>query len=138
MPEATDWYFDVAAQVDLPEFARGRVALVGDAGYCASPMSGQGSSLALIGAYVLAGELAATSGDRGAAFAEYIRVMRPLITTNQQLGIESSKFMTQDPDAAPSELSGSEIEAHIDNSTQSITAAANAITLKDYSAYVSA
>ena len=63
MPEATDWYFDVAAQVDLAEFARGRVALVGDAGYCASPMSGQGSSLALIGAYVLAGELAAASGD---------------------------------------------------------------------------
>ena len=138
MPEATDWYFDVAAQVDLPEFARGRVALVGDAGYCASPMSGQGSSLALIGAYVLAGELAAASGDREAAFAEYIRVMRPFITTNQQLGIESSKFMTQDPDAAPSELSGSEIESHIDNSTQSITAAANAITLKDYSAYFSA
>ena len=138
MPEATDWYFDVAAQVDLPEFARGRVALVGDAGYCASPMSGQGSSLALIGAYVLAGELAAASGDREAAFAEYIRVMRPFITTNQQLGIESSKFMTQDPEAAPAELSGSEIESHIDDSTQSITEAANAITLKDYSAYASA
>jgi 2-polyprenyl-6-methoxyphenol hydroxylase-like FAD-dependent oxidoreductase len=138
MPAATDWYFDVAAQVDLPEFARGRVALAGDAGYCASPMSGQGSSLALIGAYVLAGELAAASGDHAAAFAEYIRVMRPFITTNQQLGIESSKFMTQDPEAAPSELSGSDIESHIDTSTQSITAASKAITLKDYSAYVSA
>ena len=61
--------------------------------------------------------------------------MRPFITTNQQLGIESSKFMTQDPEAAPVELSGSEIESHIDRSTQSITEAANAITLKDYSAY---
>ena len=138
MPEATDWYFDVAAQVDLAEFARGRVALVGDAGYCASPMSGQGSSLALIGAYVLAGELAAASGDHEAAFAEYVRVMRPFITTNQQLGIESAKFMTQDPEAAPVELSGSEIESHIDRSTQSITEAANAITLKDYSAYTRA
>ncbi len=138
MPQATDWYFDVAAQVDLPAFAQGRVALVGDAGYCASPMSGQGSSLALIGAYVLAGELAAASGDRAAAFAEYIQVLRPFITTNQQLGIESSKFMTQDPEAAPADLSGSEIESHIDGSTRSITEAANAITLKDYSAYVSA
>ena len=99
MPEATDWYFDVAAQVDLAEFGRGRVASVGDAGCCASPMSGQGSSLALIGAYVLAGELAAASGDHQAALAEYDRVMRPFVTTNQQLGVESAKFMTQDPEA---------------------------------------
>ena len=46
--------------------------------------------------------------------------------------------MTQDPEAAPVELSGSEIESHIDRSTQSITEAANAITLKDYSAYTRA
>ncbi len=64
--------------------------------------------------------------------------MRPFVTTNQQLGIESAKFMTQDPEAAPVELSGSEIESHIDRSTQSITEAANAITLKDYSAYTRA
>ena len=56
MPQASDWYFDIAAQVDMTEWARGRVVLVGDAAYCASPMSGQGSSLALIGAYVLAGD----------------------------------------------------------------------------------
>jgi 2-polyprenyl-6-methoxyphenol hydroxylase-like FAD-dependent oxidoreductase len=69
MPQATDWYFDVAAQVDMPQWTRDRVAVVGDAAYCASPMSGQGSSLELIGAYVLAGELAAASGDHRAAFA---------------------------------------------------------------------
>ena len=138
MPEATDWYFDVAAQVDLAEWARDRVTLVGDAGYCASPMSGQGSSLALIGAYVLAGELAAASGDHQAAFAEYERVMRPFVTTNQQLGIQSASFMTQGAGAAPAELSGSEIESTIDRSTQRITEAANAITLKDYSASTTA
>jgi 2-polyprenyl-6-methoxyphenol hydroxylase-like FAD-dependent oxidoreductase len=83
MPQASDWYFDVAAQVEISEWARGRVVLVGDAAYCASPMSGQGSSLALIEAYVLAGELAAAGGDHQAAFAEYYRVMRPFVTVNQ-------------------------------------------------------
>jgi 2-polyprenyl-6-methoxyphenol hydroxylase-like FAD-dependent oxidoreductase len=86
-PMPADWYFDIAAQVDMADWARRRVVLVGDAAYCASPMSGQGSSLALIGAYVLAGELAAAGGDHDAAFAEYDRVIRPFIAVNQVLGI---------------------------------------------------
>lgn len=135
MPEATDWYFDVAAQVDLAQWARDRVVLVGDAAYCASPMSGQGSSLALIGAYVLAGELAAASGDHRAAFAEYDRMMRPFVTVNQQLGVQSASFMTQDPSAAPTDLSGSAIASVIDGSTRRITDAANAVALKDYSVF---
>jgi 2-polyprenyl-6-methoxyphenol hydroxylase-like FAD-dependent oxidoreductase len=135
MPQASDWYFDIAAQVDMTAWARGRVALVGDAAYCASPMSGQGSSIALIGAYVLAGELAAARGDHQAAFAEYDRVMRPFIAANQALGIRSAQFMTQDPASAPVELSGREIEAVIDRSTDRIADAANAITLKDYSVF---
>jgi len=135
MPQASDWYFDIAAQVDMAEWARGRVVLVGDAAYCASPMSGQGSSLALIGAYVLAGELAAAGGDHQTAFAVYDRVMRPFIAVNQTLGIQSAQFMTQDPANAPVELSGIEIESVIDRSTNRIADAANAITLKDYSAF---
>jgi len=135
MPQASDWYFDIAALVDMTAWARGRVALVGDAAYCASPMSGQGSSIALIGAYVLAGELAAARGDHQAAFAEYDRVMRPFIAANQALGIRSAQFMTQDPASAPVELSGREIEAVIDRSTDRIADAANAITLKDYSVF---
>ena len=134
MPEASDWYFDIAAQVDMPSWSKGRVVLAGDAGYCASPMSGRGSSLAMIGAYVLAGELAAAGGDHEAAFAEYDRLMRPFVDANQQLGIQSASFMTQDPSAATAELSGSEVEEVIDRSTQRITEASTAITLKDYSA----
>jgi 2-polyprenyl-6-methoxyphenol hydroxylase-like FAD-dependent oxidoreductase len=132
MPEATNWYFDIAAQVDLNSWARDRVVLVGDAAYCASPMSGQGSSLALVGAYVLAGELAVADGDHRAAFAAYDRLMRPFVEVNQQLGIQSACFMTQDPTSAPVDLSGSDIESVIDSSTDRITVAANAITLKDY------
>src|SRR6185295_19174045 len=136
MTGATDWYFDVAAQVDLKEWARGRVALTGDAAYCASPMSGQGSSLALIGAYVLAGELAAASGDHRTAFAEYDRLLRPFVVANQGLGIESAAFMTQDPATAPAELSANEIESVIDGSTRRIAEAANAIALKDYRTFL--
>src|SRR5262249_33947385 len=136
MPPASDWYFDIAGQIDMAAWARGRVALVGDAAYCASPMSGQGSSLALIGAYVLAGELAAASGDHEAAFVEYDHLMRPFISVNQALGIQSAQFMTQDPASAPSDLSGREIESVIDSSTDRIADAANAIALKDYSAFI--
>ena len=55
--EADDFYFDTFLQVKMPSWTSGRVALVGDAGYCASPLSGMGTSLALVGAYLLAGEL---------------------------------------------------------------------------------
>ena len=93
MPTATDWYFDKAAQINMPQWSQDRVALVGDAAYCASPMSGQGTSLALIGAYVLAGELAATSGDCLRAFAEYENAMRPFVEANQALGLRPLKIM---------------------------------------------
>ena len=132
MPDATNWYFDIAAQVAMESWSRDRVVLVGDAAYCASPMSGQGSSLALIGAYVLAGELAAASGDHRAAFSAYDRKLGPFVEINQQLGIQSAAFMTQDPSTPPAELSGSVIESVIDSSTDRIRRAANAITLKDY------
>jgi len=136
MPEATDWYFDTAAQIDMPEWTRGRVALVGDAAYCASPMSGQGSSLALIGAYVLAGELAARRDDHQAAFAEYRDVMRPYVSANQELGRQSAAFMTSGATETSTELSGDMIESVIDSTTDRIADAANAVTLKDYSAFI--
>ena len=87
--EADDFYFDAFVQVRMPAISQGRVALVGDAGYCASPLSGMGTSLALVGAYVLAGELgAADSPDVGrirTAFARYESVMRPYIDRCQDL-----------------------------------------------------
>lgn len=55
--EADDFYFDSFLQVRMPSWSSGRVTLVGDAGYCASPLSGMGTSLALVGSYLLAGEL---------------------------------------------------------------------------------
>src|SRR5262245_52023059 len=60
---AQDFYFDSVSQIRMLTWSRGRIALVGDAAYAPSLASGQGTSLALVGAYVLAGELSATRGD---------------------------------------------------------------------------
>ena len=70
MPAATDFYFDSVSQVRLDRWSSGRVALIGDAGYAAGP-GGNGTGTAVVAAYVLAGELAAASGDYRAAFARY-------------------------------------------------------------------
>lgn len=86
---ADDFYFDAFAQVHMPTISEGRVTLAGDAGYCASPLSGMGTSLALVGAYVLAGELGpAESLDTQriqTALAKYEAVMRPYIDRCQDL-----------------------------------------------------
>ncbi|MEV5276836.1 FAD-dependent monooxygenase [Streptomyces sp. NPDC051994] len=85
MREAPDFYFDSMSQVRLDRWSNGRIGLVGDAGYCPSPRSGQGTSLALVGAYVLVGELASSRGDHHAAFDRYQQVMRAYVDENQQL-----------------------------------------------------
>ena len=77
-------YFEDIGQAKLGTWSRGRVALLGDAAHCASPVSGMGTTLALAGAYVLAGELAGHDDPR-AAFARYEQVLRPLVTKAQQL-----------------------------------------------------
>ncbi len=65
------FYFDAISQLQLDTWSRGRVTLVGDAGYCPGPAVGGSTSLAVIGAYVLAGELARAGGDHVRAFAAY-------------------------------------------------------------------
>ncbi len=84
LPAAQDFYFDAMAQIRMRSWSTGRVALVGDAGYCASPLSGQGANLSLVGAYVLAGQLATAAGEHTAAFAGYEREMRPMVDACQK------------------------------------------------------
>lgn len=90
--EADDFYFDSFAQVHMDSWSSGRVTLVGDAGYCASPLSGMGTSLALVGAYALAGELGAAEGTGidaktlATAVDRYQTVMRPYVDRCQTLG----------------------------------------------------
>jgi len=141
MPTAPDFYFDVAAQISMPRWSQGRVVLVGDAGYCASPLSGQGTSLALIGAYVLAGELAAAAGAYQTAFDQYEKELRPFVMLNQALGIKSANLMKSKQrkgvltwllEQVLRFAPGRVLQFFINRSTQRIHQAANAITLKDY------
>ena len=93
MRTAPDFYFDEMSQIKMDSWARGRVALVGDAGYCCSPLSGQGTSVALLGAYVLAGELKAASQDgkvdHEAGFANYHREFSDYVKRNQWLVVDN-------------------------------------------------
>ncbi|MGW0431763.1 FAD-dependent monooxygenase [Micromonospora sp. NPDC003197] len=85
MPDAPDFYFDAICQVRVDRWWRGRVALVGDAGYCGSPLVGLGTSMSLVGAYVLAGELASSPDDHEAAFARYQDEMRDYVAAAMEL-----------------------------------------------------
>ena len=86
MDKAEDFYFDNVAQIHMSNWSRERVVLVGDAGYCGSPLSGQGTSLALVGAYVLANELHKSDGDYHQAFSRYEERLRSFVEANQALG----------------------------------------------------
>jgi len=99
MKDATDFYFDEICQIHMPTWSKGRITLVGDAAYGPSPLSGQGSSLAIVGAFVLAGELKAADGDFARAFVAYEQKMRKFVEKNQKIGriaagsmIEKSSF----------------------------------------------
>lgn len=84
MWHAPDFYLDRVTQVHVDNWSRHRTVLLGDAGYCASPMSGIGTSLALVGAYLLAGELAAADGDHRIAYAGYEQAMRGFVGRAQE------------------------------------------------------
>lgn len=86
---APDFYCDAMAQIRMDRWSKGRVALLGDAGYCPSPLSGQGTSLALVGAHVLADCLAGAPGDHRAAFVRYEERMRAFVSLNQALATEN-------------------------------------------------
>ncbi|KFE58514.1 FAD-dependent monooxygenase [Hyalangium minutum] len=84
LDDARDFYFEAIGQVKMDRWSIGRVVLTGDAAWCASPISGMGTSLALVGAYVLAGELGRHE-DHAEAFAAYERIMRPYVDQAQDV-----------------------------------------------------
>lgn len=79
-----DLYFDRVSQIRMDAWSLGRVALVGDAGFCVSLLAGQGSALAMVAAYVLAGELAKCRDRPQDALSRYEKRLRPFILAKQQ------------------------------------------------------
>jgi 2-polyprenyl-6-methoxyphenol hydroxylase-like FAD-dependent oxidoreductase len=79
-----DLYFDEVGQIKAPRWSNGRFAMTGDAAYCPTPISGKGTTLAIVGAYVLAGELSRHQRHED-AFAAYEKLMRPYVEEVQKL-----------------------------------------------------
>jgi len=79
-----DFYFDTVSQIKMDNWHKGRIALVGDAGYCPSLLSGKGSTLAMAGAYILAGELKQANGDYKTAFEQYEILFKPFMEKKQK------------------------------------------------------
>jgi 2-polyprenyl-6-methoxyphenol hydroxylase-like FAD-dependent oxidoreductase len=85
------FYFDSITQLRMDTWSRGRVTLVGDAGYCPGPAVGGSTSLAVLGAYVLAGELATAGGDHTRAFPAYERELADLVRQNRAFAMGAAK-----------------------------------------------
>ena len=83
-----DFYFDKMCQIRMPSWTKGRVALVGDAAYCASPAAGMGGSLAIVGATALADAFQKHHGDFEAAFQEYNHSLRPFVEDVQAQAVK--------------------------------------------------
>ncbi|HJS19059.1 MAG TPA: FAD-dependent monooxygenase [Anaerolineales bacterium] len=79
-----DFFFDGAAQIELEDWHKGRVALVGDACQCLTLLAGQGASMGMAGAYLLADELYKADGDYNVAFPAYQEKLKPEIERRQK------------------------------------------------------
>jgi 2-polyprenyl-6-methoxyphenol hydroxylase-like FAD-dependent oxidoreductase len=87
------FYFDSITQLRMDTWSRGRVTLVGDAGYSPGPAVGGSTSLAVVGAYVLAGELARAGGDHEHAFRAYERVMAQHVRAGRAVALSAAKTL---------------------------------------------
>nr|WP_308282877.1 FAD-dependent monooxygenase [Pseudonocardia nigra] len=135
MWQASDLFYSPLCQIRMDRFTRGRVALVGDAGWGAGP-GGSGTGMAMMAAYVLAGELAAAGGDHGVAFARYDSEVRP----GAEAGLKQAK--NAGPFLAPRTSRGIRLRNRMHRMLTSkvmlgqlekmSVKAANVLTVKDY------
>jgi len=104
LDDASDLYFDQVSQVRMDAqpglWTRGRVSLVGDAAWCVSLLAGQGSALAMVGAYILAGELYAAGGQHEKAFSRYQELFAPFIRKKQEAALPFAGFFAPRSKAA--------------------------------------
>ena len=98
MNAADDFYYDMIAQIHMPKWSKGRVVLVADAAHCASPLSGMGTTLALNGAYNLAGALLQHPDDLESALGQYENKMRPFVDRAQKLPLDGKLFYLIHPE----------------------------------------
>ncbi len=85
LDSASDFYFDSVSQIRMEHWSEGRVSLLGDAAFAPSLLAGQGSSLAMVAAYILAGELRDAGGNYERAFQQYEKIFKPFIDYKQNV-----------------------------------------------------
>jgi 2-polyprenyl-6-methoxyphenol hydroxylase-like FAD-dependent oxidoreductase len=85
LDDAADFYFDSVSQIRMEQWSEGRVSLLGDAAFAPSLLAGQGSSLAMVAAYILAGELKEANGNYKEAFKRYQAIFKPFIEYKQNV-----------------------------------------------------
>lgn len=90
-PPTADVYYDQVAQIDMPRWSRGRVTLVGDACHAVSLLAGQGASLGIAGAYVLAEQLARTDSIE-TGLDRYEQLWRPVAVEKQQAARNAARW----------------------------------------------
>lgn len=136
---APEFYSDRIAMARIDRWARGRVALLGDAASCPTPMSGMGTSLALVGAYVLAGELAtAAPADYAGAFDRYQAQLAAAVKSAQKFA--SDGRMTLLPPSRSRMRMVQRVMGLMDRwplnklASSGVEKAATAVTLKPYAA----
>lgn len=91
-----DIYFDAVAQIEMASWSAGRVVLVGDACQCVSLLAGQGASMAMAAAYILAEEIGRNASDPARSFGEYQRRVKPAIEDKQKAGRRIAKWFVPD------------------------------------------
>jgi len=92
LDEVEDFYFDRVSQIRMDRWSNGRVALLGDAAACVSLLAGEGTGLAMVEAYVLAGELQRAVGDHTLAFRNYETNLRPFLSKKQDSALKFAGF----------------------------------------------
>ena len=100
MMETRNFYFEEITQVMLDKWWHGRCVLLGDTAYCPSPLTGQGTNLAILGAYVLAAKIVGSAQDPERAFDEYDKDMRPYVNKVQPIPLGGYLPLLVNPDTA--------------------------------------
>ncbi|MBN6038533.1 FAD-dependent monooxygenase [Amycolatopsis sp. 195334CR] len=89
-PPSAELYYDQVAQIEMPRWSNGNVVLVGDACHAVSLLAGQGASLGVAGAYLLADQLARRPISQ--AVLEYERLWRPVAEEKQKTGRAAARW----------------------------------------------
>jgi 2-polyprenyl-6-methoxyphenol hydroxylase-like FAD-dependent oxidoreductase len=128
MLRAPDFHFDSISQIRMDSWSRGRIVLVGDAGYSVALATGQGTTVAMVGAYVLAGELATHDTDPVKGMAAYEHALWNYVLRNQDAALKQNSEQETTMYGEPSEAEEAAPAGDLPDFGQMV----EPITLKNY------